>query len=528
MCSMKLPCEYEFDDALANSVTKYKPSLTNIHTKQVDGGTFIDGGWKGISIEDTRILPLADDPSLATKFRLVQDSGSSKTQRILNEYTSGDLVHGFLELKNVSSKPIKFDAFYLSLEGHMVVTDSLSRSRTTKTILKMDDDEWLEDKKVDDSALPLDKILKPHTNYRKEFVFKIPDHLLEPVCQHGTPQHYDLPPSLGLDKHHKQFKYQNLRIDSILGYARANEFGSPIWSLDQAEDLSINYSIEAVLVGENARKGGTCILKQSEHSVRIIPSTTWSPSIEGPQTVERRLPYKVVGQPTILRRLLHLFVSSKGTSDKSGVIILTASAPQRALSYHSPPLITRQNAFDFKNDGERQNRLRVQDTIPSYQRDPLKRICVNIRYVPKNENTPPKLRSVDVELLSITGKSSGHISSQLSYDTLLDQDKLDHLRKKLPEFSCLDVNTTTLPNAFGVQKPSKWFTRDRWFFNGSEYEQDLVLDLEYSKGFSKTLIPSFTTCMCFRCYCIRVNILFDDRINRTHLNIPVDVWNTFP
>ncbi|CAR26774.1 hypothetical protein ZYGR_0I00450 [Zygosaccharomyces rouxii] len=527
MCTMEMPCEYEFDDSLAFTGEKHKSSLTSWNPKQVDGGTLIDGDWKGISIEDARNLPVTDNPSLVLKVRLIQDSGSSKIQRILNEYTNGDIVHGFLELKNVSSEPVKFDAFYLSLEGHMVVTDSQSRSRKTKSILKMDDDEVLENKQGDDIGLPSDRILRSHTNYKKEFVFKIPGQLLEPVCQHGILQHYDLPPSLGLDKHHQKLKYQNLKIDKILGYTRANEIGSPIWPLDQAEDLSIDYSIETILVGDNAQKDGHCIIKQFEHFIRIIPSSICSPSSEGPRFVVRQLPYRVVSQPTFLKRLLHLFVSSRATLDKSGIIVLTAPVPQRALSYHSPQLITNQNSLDFKNSDERQNRSRIQDMIPPDQHDPLKRLCVNIRYISKDNQVPPKLHSLDVELISLTGKSSEHIPSRLSYDMLLDQDKLDHLRKKSPEFAALDVNIAALPDAFRAQKRKKLSSRDRWFFNGLEYEQDVELDLEYSKNFSKTLIPSFTSCMCFRRYCIRVSMLFDDRINRPHLNIPIDVRNTF-
>lgn len=528
MCPMELSSEYEFNDVLTDSIKKYEPSLVACNTKKIDGGNFIDGvNWRGVSIEDARSLPLADDPYLVMKFRLVQNPGSSKIQRILKEYTNGDFVHGFLELKNTSSEPIHFDAFYLSLEGHMVVTNPLSRSRTTKTILKMDNDERLEKDQVGYVGLPSDKILRPHTNYRKEFVFRIPDSLLETVCQCEIPEHSDLPPSVGLDKHHKQFKYQNLRIDTILGYARANEFGSPIWSCDLAEDLSIDYSIEAIFVGRNVGNGGHCILKQSEYYVRIIPSNTWSPSTEDSQIVERRLSYKVVNRPTVLKRFLHLLFASKETLDKSGVIILTASVPQRALPYHSPPLITHQNAFEFKNDLEQQNRLKIKDIIPRYQCDPLKNICVKIRYIPKDHKVLPKLCSVNLELLSITGKSSHHIPSKISYEVLLDEDKLHQLRKKSPEFSTLHIDTTTLSDVFRVQKTSKWFTKDRWYFNGSEYEQDVVLDLEYSKNLCKTLIPSFTSCMCFRRYCLRVNMLFDDRLNCSHLIIPVDVWNTF-
>lgn len=527
---MKSLQEYELDDSLTlytrEHTSSWEPKLT-------DYGALKGGDWNFFSIEDAKNLHIAETSCLTIDVRLIKDSGSSKTQRILNEYTCGDVVHGFLELRNITSQPIRFDALCLSLRGHIVVVDSQSKSRNIRTILKMDDyDEGLNSKVTSHVELPGDRILRPNSRYMKEFAFKIPDQLLETECPYGIMQHYNMPPSLGLDRCHKQFKYQNLEIDKILGYARAKEIGSPIWAWDQAEDLSVSYSIEAIIVGKDERRNERCILKQFEHFIRIVPPSIPSSTEAthpGLQSVGSQFFYRKAYCSSFLRRLFK-FVGfpSKDHLDESGIILLGAPVPLNPCRYRSPQLIANQNAFILKNPHERHNRLRIQGIVPLEKRSPMRELSISLGYLPVSNKThaPPKIRFMEVELLSITGRSSHHIPTNLDHSILLDQREMDRLKKESAEYSDVDIDVTRLPDAFDSRRTRKRNSRSRWFFNGSEYIQELLIDVEPPKNFSKTLVPSFTSCTCFRSYYIRINIIFKNTVSRTHLDVPIVISNT--
>lgn len=100
------------------------------HEVTVDGRRFASGpaesqirnydDTKGIPVENIYALPRIKTP-IATELYVTKTAPKfgqlPKHESMLREYTSGDIIHGYFTVENKSTKPIKFDMFYLTLEG---------------------------------------------------------------------------------------------------------------------------------------------------------------------------------------------------------------------------------------------------------------------------------------------------------------------------------------------------------------------------------------------------------------------------
>ncbi|AQZ09721.1 (ZYRO0C01100g) [Zygosaccharomyces parabailii] len=430
-------------------------------------------------VDDARRLNTAQAPVMM-EIHLTKVSTQSdekvESQKILNEYTCGDEVRGFVVVHNDSFKPVTFETISLTLEGYVVAVNSQTRSRSCRNILKMADTgtDYSEAQsfgvKTNVDCLPEDKVLQPHIKYKRYFEFKLPDRLLDSTCPNGEISHSGLPPSLGLDKHHKCFKYRDLMINSFLGYARANERGSPIWAADFAQDLSISYAVKAVLVGKDAKWQEFYIMQEAEHFLRIIPSyiapitrvkgddveplgkvseTFCKTPEDGKKAgevdvevcrvdekenhpigdvafVSQQLPYKIGTHPTLRDKLFCSPARHKKLYEISGLIVLSSAIPQRALPYRSPGLIAKDNVLACKSEHDRENRLEIQDLVGDGQGMPLKELQLEVICIPSGNSITkrlPHIKAVHAELICITGKSKNHISEDFCSATSSDKTK---------------------------------------------------------------------------------------------------------
>ncbi|KAH3672045.1 hypothetical protein WICMUC_004492 [Wickerhamomyces mucosus] len=209
----------------------------------------------------------------------------------LKEYTSGDIVHGYVTIKNKSSKEIPFNMFYVTLEGTVSVIDVKNKKQMMKKFLSMVDlsASWsyacISSSAINQDycageldhegyqfGLRNDRILKPNGKYKKFFTFKFPYRLLDNNCRHSQQYHLLLPPSFGFNRLYKQGKYNHMMIDPILNYGVYGK-GSPILTNDLSNDtLSINYSINGVMIAEDQRDNFALkVLKHQEYFLRFIP-----------------------------------------------------------------------------------------------------------------------------------------------------------------------------------------------------------------------------------------------------------------
>ncbi|CCE90192.1 ubiquitin-ubiquitin ligase BUL2 TDEL_0B00630 [Torulaspora delbrueckii] len=219
-------------------------------------------------------------------------------ESMLKEYTSGETIHGYCVLENKSSHRLKFEMFYVTLEGYISVIDKQKGKRTLKRFLRMVDlsASWSYthidvssgvkyipgDIDFDHAVMGLNnnRVLEPGRKYKKFFMFKLPNQLLDVACKQEQFSHCLLPPSFGIDKYRNSCKFAGIKVNSILGCGHLGIKGSPILTSDMADDsLSINYTVDARLVGKDHKTQKLNIMREHEYNLRVIPFGFSSPVI---------------------------------------------------------------------------------------------------------------------------------------------------------------------------------------------------------------------------------------------------------
>lgn len=219
-------------------------------------------------------------------------------ESMLKEYTSGDIVHGYCIVENKSPKPLKFEMFYVTLEGYISVIDRERGKRTVKRFLRMVDlsASWsyshidvssgikvtYGEVDFDDTILGLNnnRVLEPGVKYKKFFMFKLPNQLLDVTCKQEQFSHLMLPPSFGIDKYRNGCKYSGIKVNSILGCGHLGIKGSPILTSDMSEDtLSISYTIDARFVGKDKKTQKLNIMREHLYNLRVLPFGFYRPVI---------------------------------------------------------------------------------------------------------------------------------------------------------------------------------------------------------------------------------------------------------
>lgn len=249
-----------------------------------------------INIDKLYSLPKLNKSPIEIDIRITKDPAKPHTmkyeeQSMLKEYTSGDIVHGYCIISNQSSQKINFEMFYVTLEAYISVINKELGKRTVKRFLRMVDlcASWSytdidpstgvdyvpgEIDHYDGSIIGLtnNRVLQPNTRYKKIFMFKLPSNLLDVTCKHEQFAHCQLPPSLSIDKFKNNFKYADIEVNDVLGCGHMGIKGTPILTNDLSHDgISINYTIDARIVGKDNKTKQLNILKEREFNLRFIP-----------------------------------------------------------------------------------------------------------------------------------------------------------------------------------------------------------------------------------------------------------------
>lgn len=212
----------------------------------------------------------------------------------LKMYSSGDLVNGYIIITNTSDKPVDFGLFVVTLDGTIKTTERNPNANPMdlhkynkvliKKFLKMYDlnasygytqipnsagieyDTYSKD--LHDGCqigLPNERILKPHTKYKKFFTFKFPYKLLDNNCIHDILPHILPPPSMGLDKTCFHNRGETISLNKALGYGFLNVRGTPLLTKDYGfDDISVSYTIEAKFIDKLNTKNQKDPLSQQE------------------------------------------------------------------------------------------------------------------------------------------------------------------------------------------------------------------------------------------------------------------------
>lgn len=217
----------------------------------------------------------------------------SEAESPLKEYTSGDVVHGYVDVINRTKVPITFQAFYVTLQGVVSIIDVNNKKQVIKQLINMVDfsASWsfacispsgnihyepLSKDFFDGAQLGLsnERILQPEERARKFFTFKFPYNSLDTSCRHQQELHTLLPPSLGINVLKDKGKYSTLEVNPALNFGRNSRLGSPILTKDLSNrKLSVNYNINAIMcdtkIINKAKK--LCIIQQNDFALRFIP-----------------------------------------------------------------------------------------------------------------------------------------------------------------------------------------------------------------------------------------------------------------
>ncbi|SCU99907.1 LAMI_0G01618g1_1 [Lachancea mirantina] len=246
-----------------------------------------------INIDKLYTLPKLTTPidiSIRITKHAVDPNQKPEEESILREYTSGDIINGYIIITNRSSRPLKFEMFYVTLEGYASVVDRDCGKRTVKRFLRMVDlsASWSYStievaNGVDYKCGQLDyencviglnnnRILEPDVKYKKYFLFKLPSQLLDISCKHEQFTHCLVPPSYGIDRTRFGGKYSGIKVNSMLGYGHFGTKGSPILTNDlSGEEISINYTLDAKIVGKDPKTRSLHIMREAEYNLRFIP-----------------------------------------------------------------------------------------------------------------------------------------------------------------------------------------------------------------------------------------------------------------
>lgn len=233
----------------------------------------------------------------------------------LKEYTSGDYVNGYIVIANTSDSPVDFGLFTVTLEGTIKSTEKnphteshLDPHRYSKILMKkflkmydlnasygyvqVPNSAGIEYEYNDIDAsdgcilgLPTNRVLQPHTKYKKFFTFKFPDKLLDNVCMHSILPHILPPPSMGFDATSFHNKGEGIELSRALGYGFLSIRGTPLLTKDYSIDnVSVSYTIEAKFIDKKVKKdqkemfeeheineSNYLIASSSQYFLRFIP-----------------------------------------------------------------------------------------------------------------------------------------------------------------------------------------------------------------------------------------------------------------
>ncbi|CUM50481.1 unnamed protein product [Debaryomyces fabryi] len=226
--------------------------------------------------------------------RVPQPNLPNDLETRLKMYSSGDLVNGYIIITNTSDEPVDFGLFVVTLDGTIKTTHTNPNANPLdihkydkvliKKFLKMYDlnasygytqipnSAGIEyeafTKDLHDGCelgLPNERILKPHTKYKKFFTFKFPHKLLDNNCIHDVLPHILPPPSMGIDRTCFYNRGGTIALNKALGYGFLNVRGTPLLTKDYSfENISVSYTIEAKFIDKLNAKNQKDPLSQHE------------------------------------------------------------------------------------------------------------------------------------------------------------------------------------------------------------------------------------------------------------------------
>ncbi|EMG49706.1 hypothetical protein G210_5465 [Candida maltosa Xu316] len=224
------------------------------------------------------------------------------------EYKQGDLLTGYILIRNESDKPIPYEMFYLLFEGNYMIANksnaadivpvkvrkflemfdfsgSWNDGNISRLVTEVRNPYICEDIRdpIDGTALCFGekRIIYPGITYKRFFTFRIPDSLLDSECnEHGLSKHVELPPTMGLSRwevaHYPERAKTKLKdfcpiVDSVSYGVMARFIGrKSTWEADFGKIITPSRDTRLI----NAKGDEYIILKELTNHFRVVQKTT--------------------------------------------------------------------------------------------------------------------------------------------------------------------------------------------------------------------------------------------------------------
>ncbi|KAF6012165.1 hypothetical protein HII13_001738 [Brettanomyces bruxellensis] len=227
-------------------------------------------------------------------------------KNVLTEYKPGEIITGYITVKNCGEEIIPFQMFLVSLEGivgtrrwpagidpqpqksniFMQTYDLGASYHPSHICLSLNGPDCKgEQDKLDGSfyGFPESQKLQPGVTYKKFFTFIVPFYTLDTTCPYQIPDHLILPPSFGMNTSVPtelcnnsywcdSVAASNFNVDSSRGYVfRDFHPGSAMRVRDFSNDYQfVSYSIRAKLIGSNLELNKSCDVESAASNSDLV------------------------------------------------------------------------------------------------------------------------------------------------------------------------------------------------------------------------------------------------------------------
>lgn len=414
----------------------------------------------------------------------------------LKEFKQGDFLHGYVTFLNTSLEPIPFEMVYVVFEGMIVNLENRNgyinteKRKVTFKFLNMldlfaswsfsnidrlvtdngDPHDWCEGETdpYDNTILAMDlqRMFMPGITYKRFFTFRIPEKLLDDVCEyHDISTHTEVPPTFGVPRF--SIPPSQLLIN--------RDFQIKDFAL---MDSSVSYTISARVIGKasdykyKTLKDQYVVGNEDSRSIRVIPKInplfTYSRDLMTRESehffkafldsirekialgneliklpTEKRSTYQVSKSTGKVRQLYDVAdrafkknskrdidncyqymgafkkKSLTGASKTLGVISL--STPKNAYKIHYTPPVK------FQKKGKKYNTL---IEVP-----------FDLAYFAEEDGKLPEIKSIHGELVIVSLKSQKHTTPiNISHDLCFSDQEIDTKKRECASFDTIVIN----------------------------------------------------------------------------------------
>lgn len=378
------------------------------------------------------------------------------------EFRQGDYIHGYVTIENTHEAPVPFDMVYVVFEGSLALAGPRTLMEQPQSMYKFlnmpdlfaswlyanidrlttdngDPHDWCEGETdpYDGAVLAIDvkRIFMPGVRYKRFFLFRVPEKLLDDACEtHSLNLHCQVPPSLG-KSHVRDLAFVDTFVDYTIAcrvVGRASHYKrvkKDHYILAAERSLPVRvvpYTTQPEyrsLVVEQRNAAYRAFVESVEQKIeqgQLLASPALSPVLSRPSLypqdssdslVRLKQEYRQAGDKDA-RVYQHMFLYRKKTltlTKALGVFSLSTPKVEYSIPYVPPP--------------------KYRDGVYSA----VINVPVELLFLYEGHTAPPEPKGIAAELVVFTAKAKKHyIPVEITHDMLF-RDHVVECKKPLVE-----------------------------------------------------------------------------------------------